>query len=274
MDIKNTLLEINHKLQSISSTSKLDSELLLMSALGVSRPYLYTHGEKILSVSEKEVLNDLCKRRINLEPMAYITGIKEFWSREFNVSPATLIPRPESEMLVEEVLNLYALDETISILEMGTGSGAIAISLALERPKTIITATDISSKALDLAKKNANKFNVHNIIFQNSDWFRGLKNQEFDLIVCNPPYIESHDDCLLDLKYEPISALISGEDGLDAIRHIANNAKQFLKINGTILIEHGKDQEMAVNQIFKSNQWERIKCLPDLRGFPRITMAK
>ena len=206
--------------------------------------------------------------------MAYITGIKEFWSREFNVSPATLIPRPESEMLVEEVLNLYALNETISILEMGTGSGAIAISLALERPKTIITATDISSKALDLAKKNANKFNVHNIIFQNSDWFRGLKNQEFDLIVCNPPYIESHDDCLLDLKYEPISALISGEDGLDAIRHIANNAKQFLKINGTILIEHGKDQEMAVNQIFKSNQWERIKCLPDLRGFPRITMAK
>lgn len=274
MDIKNTLLEINHELQSISSTSKLDSELLLMSALGVSRPYLHTHGEKILSVSEKEVLNDLCKRRINLEPMAYITGIKEFWSREFNVSPATLIPRPESEMLVEEVLNLYALDETISILEMGTGSGAIAISLALERPKTIITATDISSKALDLAKKNANKFNVHNIIFQNSDWFRELKNQEFDLIVCNPPYIESHDDCLLDLKYEPISALISGEDGLDAIRHIANNAKQFLKINGTILIEHGKDQEMAVNQIFKSNQWERIKCLPDLRGFPRITMAK
>ena len=274
MDIKNTLLEINHKLQSISSTSKLDSELLLMSALGVSRPYLYTHGEKILSVSEKEVLNDLCKRRINLEPMAYITGIKEFWSREFNVSPATLIPRPESEMLVEEVLNLYALDETISILEMGTGSGAIAISLALERPKTIITATDISSKALDLAKKNANKFNVHNIIFQNSDWFRELKNQEFDLIVCNPPYIESHDDCLLDLKYEPISALISGEDGLDAIRHIANNAKQFLKINGTILIEHGKDQEKAVNQIFISNQWERIKCLPDLRGFPRITMAK
>ena len=274
MDIKNTLLEINHELQSTSSTSKLDSELLLMTALGVSRPYLYTHGEKILSVSEKKVLNDLCKRRINLEPMAYIMGIKEFWSREFNVSPATLIPRPESEMLVEEVLNLYALDETISILEMGTGSGAIAISLALERPKTIITATDISSKALDLAKKNANKFNVHNIIFQNSDWFRELKNQEFDLIVCNPPYIESNDDCLLDLKFEPISALVSGKDGLDAIRHIANNAKQFLKINGTILIEHGKDQEKAVNQIFISNQWERIKCLPDLRGFPRITMAK
>jgi release factor glutamine methyltransferase len=274
MDIKNTLLEINHELQSTSSTSKLDSELLLMTALGVSRPYLYTHGEKILSVSEKKVLNDLCKRRINLEPMAYIMGIKEFWSREFNVSPATLIPRPESEMLVEEVLNLYALDETISILEMGTGSGAIAISLALERPKTIITATDISSKVLDLAKKNANKFNAHNIIFQKSDWFRELKNQEFDLIVCNPPYIESHDDCLLDLKFEPISALVSGKDGLDAIRHIANNAKQFLKINGTILIEHGKDQEKAVNQIFISNQWERIKCLPDLRGFPRITMAK
>jgi|TARA_B110000438_G_scaffold33946_1_gene33715 release factor glutamine methyltransferase len=274
MDIKNTLLEVTQKLQNKSPTSNLDSELLLMTALRVSRTYLYTYGERILSASEKQTLDDLCKRRINLEPMAYIIGTKEFWSREFDVSSATLIPRPETEMLVDEVLKLSTLDKSISILEMGTGSGAIAISLALERPRTSIVATDISSEALDLAKRNAKKFNANNIIFQNSDWFRELKKQKFDLIVSNPPYIESHDNCLLDLKFEPISALVSGEDGLDAIRHIAKNAKQFLKIDGTLLIEHGKDQEKAVNQIFKSNQWGKIKCLTDLRGFPRITVAK
>jgi release factor glutamine methyltransferase len=274
MDIENALCDLNHKLSKISSSSKIDSEILLMAALNETRAYLYTHKDKVLDLSQEKILYGFCERRMQKEPIAYILGKKEFWSREFNVSSDTLIPRPESEMLVEEVLKLTSDKRTASILELGTGSGAIAISIGIERPKVSITATDISLKALKKAKQNAKKFNINNIRFQESDWFKELKNQSFDLIISNPPYIKSQDSCLLELQFEPISALISGEDGLDAIRHIANNAKQFLKNNGTILIEHGMDQEMAVNQILKSNQWNKIKCLPDLRGFPRITVAK
>ena len=274
MDIENALHDLNHKLSEISSSSKLDSEILIMAALKVTRAYLYTHKDKVLDLSQKKILHSFCERRMQKEPIAYILGKKEFWSMEFNVSPDTLIPRPESEMLVEETLKLTSSKEIVSILELGTGSGAIAISIGIERPNASIIATDISSKALKKAKQNAKKFNTNNIKFQKSDWFKGLNNQGFDLIITNPPYIRSHDNCLQELQFEPISALISGDDGLDAIRHIAKTAKQFLKNNGTILIEHGMDQKVAVNQILKSYQWKKIKCLPDLRGFPRITMAK
>ena len=274
MDIESAFINLKDKLSLVSSSVRLDSELLLMKSLNVSRAHLYTHKEENLTKKQEETLAQLCQRRMLNEPMAYILGKKEFWSREFKVSYATLIPRPESEMLVEEVLKSTLKGEKKKILELGTGSGAIAISIALERTNTTVIASDISMAALKIAKCNGEKYDTKNISFYESNWFSGIQEKHFDFIVCNPPYIKTSDPALSELKFEPIEALTSGKDGLDAIRHIALNAKSHLNKNGILFLEHGKDQEYEVKRILESGGWEDIKCTYDLRGFPRITMAK
>lgn len=274
MNIKNIMNDLSVKLSKVSSSPDLDSEILLMKALRVSRAYLYTYNEKVISEPKKKLLEELVNRRMNKEPIAYILGKKEFWSRDFYTNQHTLIPRPESEMLVELIIQDNSRKKISSILELGTGSGCISVSLAKELSHCQIVSTDICAKALEVANKNAQHYGVNNISFIKSDWFNELDNRKFDCIVSNPPYIRENDPYLNELTFEPSKALISGDDGLEAIEIISSNAAEYLSPGGKIFIEHGNDQEKEVQKIFELNNWRDIICLRDLGGLPRMTTAK
>jgi len=274
MNIKNIMSDLSVKLSKVSSSPDLDGEILLMKALRVSRAYLYTYTDKVISESKKKLLEELVNRRMNKEPIAYILGKKEFWSRDFYINRHTLIPRPESEMLVELIIQANARKKISSILELGTGSGCISVSLAKELSHSQIVSTDICAKALEVANKNAQHYGVNNISFIKSDWFNKLDNQKFDCIVSNPPYIREDDPYLGELTFEPSKALVSGDDGLDAIEIISSNAAEYLSPEGKIFIEHGKDQKKEIQKIFELNNWRDIICLRDFGGLPRITTAK
>ena len=274
MNIKNIMSDLSVKLSKVSSSPELDSEILLMKALRVSRAYLYTYNEKVISEPKKKLLEELLNRRMNKEPIAYILGKKEFWSRDFYINQHTLIPRPESEMLVELIIKANARKKISSILELGTGSGCISVSLAKELSHSQIVSTDICAKALEVANKNAQHYGVNNISFIKSDWFNKLDNQKFDCIVSNPPYIKEDDPYLSELTFEPSKALVSGDDGLEAIEIISSNAAEYLSPEGKIFIEHGKDQKKEIQKIFELNNWRDIICLRDFGGLPRITTAK
>ena len=274
MNIKNIMSDLSVKLSKVSSSPELDSEILLMKALRVSRAYLYTYNEKVIPDSKKKLLEELVNRRMNKEPIAYILGKKEFWSRDFYINQHTLIPRPESEMLVELIIKANARKKISSILELGTGSGCISVSLAKELSHSQIVSTDICAKALEVANKNAQHYCVNNISFIKSDWFNKLDNQKFDCIVSNPPYIREDDPYLSELTFEPSKALVSGDDGLEAIEIISSNAAEYLSPEGKIFIEHGKDQKKEIQKIFELNNWRDIICHRDYGGLPRITTAK
>ena len=274
MNIKNIMSDLSVKLSKVSSSPDLDSEILLMKALRVSRAYLYTYNEKVIPDSKKKLLEELVNRRMNKEPIAYILGKKEFWSRDFYINQHTLIPRPESEMLVELIIQANARKKISSILELGTGSGCISVSLAKELSHSQIVSTDICAKALEVANKNAQHYGVNNISFIKSDWFNKLDNQKFDCIVSNPPYIREDDPYLSELTFEPSKALVSGDDGLKAIEIISSNAAEYLSPEGKIFIEHGKYQKKEIQKIFELNNWRDIICLRDYGGLPRITTAK
>ena len=274
MNIKNIMSDLSVKLSKVSSSPDLDSEILLMKALRVSRAYLYTYNEKVISESKIKLLEELLNRRMNKEPIAYILGKKEFWSRDFYINQHTLIPRPESEMLVELIIQANARKKISSILELGTGCGCISVSLAKELSHSQIVSTDICAKALEVANKNAQHYCVNNISFIKSDWFNKLDNQKFDCIVSNPPYIREDDPYLSELTFEPSKALVSGDDGLEAIEIISSNAAEYLSPEGKIFIEHGKDQKKEIQKIFELNNWRDIICHRDFGGLPRITTAK
>lgn len=274
MNIKNIMSDLSVKLSKVSSSPELDSEILLMKALRVSRAYLYTYNEKVIPDSKKKLLEELVNRRMNKEPIAYILGKKEFWSRDFYINQHTLIPRPESEMLVELIIQANARKKISSILELGTGSGCISVSLAKELSHSQIVSTDICAKALEVANKNAQHYGVNNISFIKSDWFNKLDNQKFDCIVSNPPYIREDDPYLSELTFEPSKALVSGDDGLEAIEIISSNAAEYLSPEGKIFIEHGKYQKKEIQKIFELNNWRDIICHRDFGGLPRITTAK
>ena len=274
MNIKNIMRDLSVKLSKVSLSPDLDSEILLMKALRVSRAYLHTYNDKVISESKKKLIEELLNRRMNKEPIAYILGKKEFWSRDFYINQHTLIPRPESEMLVELIIKANARKKISSILELGTGSGCISVSLAKELSHSQIVSIDICAKALEVANKNAQYYGVNNISFIKSDWFNKLDNQKFDCIVSNPPYIREDDPYLNELTFEPSKALVSGDDGLEAIEIISSNAAEYLSPGGKIYIEHGNDQEKEVQKIFELNNWRDIICLRDLGGLPRITTAK
>ena len=274
MNIKNIMRDLSVKLSKVSLSPDLDSEILLMKALGVSRAYLHTYNDKVISESKKKLIEELLNRRMNKEPIAYILGKKEFWSRDFYINQHTLIPRPESEMLVELIIKANDRKKISSILELGTGSGCISVSLAKELSHSQIVSIDICAKALEVANKNAQYYGVNNISFIKSDWFNKLDNQKFDCIVSNPPYISEDDPYLSELTFEPSKALVSGDDGLEAIEIISSNAAEYLSPEGKIFIEHGKDQKKEIQKIFELNNWRDIICHRDFGGLPRITTAK
>ncbi|RKZ46295.1 MAG: peptide chain release factor N(5)-glutamine methyltransferase [Candidatus Parabeggiatoa sp. nov. 3] len=268
----NTLLLKAVKKLSHSDTKHLDAAILLCHVLDVSRSYLYAWPEKILTAKQIAQLEALLTRRIQGEPIAYITGHKAFWSLDLQVTEKTLIPRPETELLVEQALARLPLFETGQVIDLGTGSGAIALAIAKERPKIKMLATDHDTAALMVAQNNAQRLGLHQVKFLISDWYTRLGDIKATLIVSNPPYIAADDPHLSlgDVQYEPRSALIGGEDGLSAIRTIIAQSFSHLLIGGWLLLEQGYDQTEQVQALFKQYHYDNITTYSDLAGLPRV----
>ena len=274
VSIESALAEAIALLQSASESPRLDAELLLARALDVPRSYLIAHPEDELDPAAGERFFSVVRRRAGGEPIAYIAGEREFWSMNLMVSPATLVPRPETEILVERALMFIPRKAAMRVLDLGTGSGAIALAIARERPLCEIVATDLSDQALAVAKQNARQLDVANVTFYHGDWIAPVHDQRFDIVVSNPPYVRSDDPALRSLAHEPVAALAAGPDGLDAIRHIAATTGRLLPDRGMLLLEHGHDQKVAVEGILRDNGWYDIDCISDYSGLPRVTIAR
>jgi len=275
MDIKSTLAAAAERLQEVSDTARLDAELLLCHVLGQSRTYLYTWPERTLSEEQLQALEPLLARREGGEPVAHILGKREFWTLELAVTADTLIPRPETELLVEAALARIPPDAAWRIADLGTGSGAIALAIASERPACHITAVERSPGALEVAQENARHLGMTNVTFCLGSWFEPLSGQRFQLIVSNPPYIPRQDPHLVegDVRFEPASALVAGEDGLDDIRLLVANAAQYLESSGWLLLEHGYDQGEAVVALMHAAGYDEVELLSDLQGHGRVSVG-
>lgn len=277
MQISNLINNSAKLLENISNSPRLDAEVLLAHSLQKNHIYLITWSDKELSQSAINAFNKLLKRRQQGEPIAHIIGRREFWSLDLIVSKDTLIPRPETELMVEEILNRYPQTHDIHLLDLGTGSGAIALALASERPNWNITATDQSVTALKIAKQNAEQLGLNNIHFFAGNWFAAIPNKavKFDIIASNPPYIPSTDPHLSqgDVRFEPLSALAAGDDGLDDIRHICQQAPAYLKPNAMLIIEHGFDQKPQILNIFKDSAYQSIQQILDMANNPRLCIG-
>jgi release factor glutamine methyltransferase len=258
----------------ISNTliDKLDTKIILRHILNFSAANLIMEQDKILSENELNHFNLLLQKRLAGIPMAYIIGYKEFYSREFIVTPDTLIPRPETELLVDEVLKITNLQKNLKLLDMGTGSGCIAITCKLENKSLNVTALDKYEGALNIARKNATELHA-DINFLQSDWYSNVTNK-YNLIVSNPPYIENNDPHLLALKHEPQHALTDYANGLVCFRTIISGATKHLLDGGYILLEHGYNQKNAITKILNDNNFHEIRTIKDYANLDRITIAK
>jgi len=275
-DIQSLLAESTLQLQATSDSAQLDAEILLSYILNKDRSHLRAWPEKQLTAEQISLFQTALQQRLQGMPVAYLTGKREFWSREFITTPDVLIPRPDTETLIECCLNLITSNTAVHILDLGTGSGAIAVTLAAELPHSHITAVDKSAAALAIAKKNAQLNGTADIHFIQSDWFSHIPDQKFDFIVSNPPYIDAADPHLQqgDIRFEPDSALIAAQKGLQDIMHIAQAAQAYLNPKAYLILEHGYDQQIAVHTILNEQHYSNIHCLHDLAGQPRITYAQ
>ena len=253
-----------------------EAELLLLHALQRPRSWLFAHATDPIDLAERERFNALLARRGAGEPVAYITGQWGFWTLQLEVSPATLIPRPETELLVEQALARLPADRQSKVADLGTGSGAIALALASERPLAHVLATDFSAEALAVATRNAARNSVANVAFAQGSWYAPLQGRRFDLIASNPPYIASDDPHLVrgDLRFEPASALASGQDGLDDIRLIADGAIAHLLPGGWLLLEHGWDQGAAIRALLQQAGLNEVETVLDLEQRDRVTLGR
>jgi release factor glutamine methyltransferase len=258
-----------------SPTARLDIELLLAAALGKSRSYLHTWPERIVPSDAANAFAAFIKRRQAGEPVAYILGQQGFWKLDLEVASHTLIPRPETELLVEAALQLLPV-RSARVLDLGTGTGAIALALAGECSAWQVTAVDRVAEAVALAERNRVRLNLGNARVLESHWFSALQGERFDLIVSNPPYIASTDPHLQagDVRFEPASALVAGEDGLDDLRLIIGQAPAHLHPGGWLLLEHGYDQAPAVRELLAQHDFEQIESRIDLGGHERITLGR
>lgn len=259
---------LNHE----TVAARIEVQCLLQAVLQVSRAYLLTHPERILNDDESARYGGLFARRLAGEPVAYLLGEREFYGLNFRVTPATLIPRPDTELLVETALQ--KVPKGGRLLDMGTGSGAIAISVAHCRPDVEVVAVDASEAALTVARENAQRLQVNNLQFLHSDWFSSLSGERFDTIASNPPYIESDDVHLSQLRFEPLSALASGADGLDDIRLIIAEAKEHLNPGGWLMFEHGYNQAERVRLLLKTAGLRDVASVRDLSGIERVTLGR
>lgn len=257
-----------------SESPKIDAELLLARALDVARSYLFAHPEDMLDEAAIGRFFDAVERRRRGVPLAHITGEKEFWSLPLIVTPDTLVPRPETELLVELALRHIPRRGEWRVLDLGTGSGAIALAIASERPNCEVTATDVSGAALGVARENARRLQLANVSFVQGDWTEPVAGRTFDLVVSNPPYVRHGDPALEALRHEPAVALSTDDDGLAAIRILARDCGALLEPGAPLLLEHGIDQADDVADILKEHGWQDIGCHNDLTGRPRVTVAK
>lgn len=263
-------LALGRQLQ--SDTAQLDAELLLAEVLQVQRSYLMTWPERSLSTSQKRRYEQLLARRRQGEPVAHILGRQGFWNLELAVSSATLIPRPDTETLVDLALS-ECRKERAEVLDLGTGTGAIALALATERPHWCIVAVEVVPEAVALARQNTEQLGLENVEVLQSCWFDQLAGRQFDLIVSNPPYIDPDDPHLHDgdVRFEPASALVAGEAGLADLRHIASCAQGFLRAGGQLMMEHGYDQGAQVAALMRAYDFVDVKVTQDLAGRDRVT---
>lgn len=253
--------------------ARLESELLLAQVLCKSRAWLYAHQDACLTSLQQQAFIKLLQARARGEPMAYLIGQREFWSLTLSVTPDVLIPRHDTECLVTLALSHIPVQTEWMIADLGTGTGAIALALAKERPQANIVATDVSEAALVVAKANAHQLGLSNIQFAQGDWYAALGQQHFDLIVSNPPYIATDDPHLEagDLCFEPHLALVSGTDGLDAIRKLVSCAPDYLKPQGWFLVEHGWQQAAQARHLLHEVGFSHIMTHQDLEGRDRVT---
>ena len=268
------LKELSQTLANISESPRLDAEILLGRAIDMPRSYLFAHPEDSLDDAAIRRLEQAVARRLAGEPMAYITGTREFWSMELAVSPATLVPRPETEILVDKVLARIPRKAGWSILDLGTGSGAIALAIARERPLCDITAVDVSAEALGIAQLNARELAIPNVSFVESDWVAEVRDRQFDVVVSNPPYVRDDDKALQALASEPRRALAAGPDGLDALRMLARDCSSIVLPGGLLALEHGAEQQAQVASLLAEHGWIEIENHRDYAGLPRVTTAR
>ncbi|MBO3275023.1 peptide chain release factor N(5)-glutamine methyltransferase [Pseudomonas schmalbachii] len=258
-----------------SQTARLDAELLLAAALGKPRSFLRTWPERLVDRETRERFEGWIERRRAGEPVAYILGHQGFWSLDLEVGKDTLIPRPDTELLVESALQLLPASPA-NVLDLGTGTGAIALALACERLSWHITGVDRIPEAVALAERNRARLHLNNAGFRRSHWFSALAGERFALIVSNPPYIPSGDPHLRqgDVRFEPSSALVSGADGLDDIRLIIEQAPNHLEHEGWLMLEHGYDQGAAVRDLLQSRGFDAVDSRRDLGGHERISLGR
>jgi release factor glutamine methyltransferase len=274
--ISQALGEARHRLQATSPSPAVDASILLCHVLGCSPSHLIAWPDNQLSPHQAMQFEEILQQRVDGKPVAYITGEREFWSLSLKVTSDVLIPRPETETLVEFVLEKFSSSPALTVADLGTGSGAIACALAAERPAWNIIATDSSTEALDIARHNASLHKLDNIRFVHGQWLEPLTGLDLDLIISNPPYIAFDDPHLVqgDVRFEPEAALASGKQGMDAITHLARQAGQHLKAGGWLIVEHGYDQQQLVYDCFQQAGFENIVQLTDLAGQPRVTAGQ
>jgi release factor glutamine methyltransferase len=273
-------LQQSPQLADLSDSPRLDIEILLTHILQKNRTYLFTWPEKELTAEQSKTFNEFFARRLTGEPVAHIIGQREFWSLPLMVNNSTLIPRPDTELLVEATLGLFAEDvinQKRRLLDLGTGTGAIVLALAHEKKSWQCVGVDKELAAVELAEKNRTQLNLPNVKIQQSDWFSVLVGEEpFDIIVSNPPYIDPNDEHLSegDVRFEPLSALIADNNGLADLEYIIAHAPQYLTVNGWLLVEHGYDQGSAVRDLFTANNFDQVNTFRDFGGNERVTLGR
>jgi release factor glutamine methyltransferase len=272
--VAGVLAALRGRLGAASPTPALDAEVLVAHVLGASRSAIAAEPERPLAPEEMLALESLVRRRLEGEPVAYLMGRREFWSLELEVTPDVLVPRPETELVVERALAAIAGRERPSVLDLGTGSGAIAAAIARERPDADVTATDVSAAALAVAARNAARLALPNLRLLEGSWFGPVSDSSFDLIASNPPYVAAGDPALAALAHEPAGALVAGAEGLDALAAIAAAAREHLEPGGTLVLEHGAAQGPAVRALLESAGLVGVGTRRDLAGHERVTEGK
>jgi release factor glutamine methyltransferase len=271
--VAETLQRGARSLDSHSDSPRLDAELLLGKILGLSRAALIARGNDPVASERAQDYASLIEQRLRGAPIAYLTGTREFWSLALRVTPAVLVPRPETEVLVELALQRLPRDRSSSVLDLGTGSGAIALAIASERPGARVTGVDISPSALEVAIQNSRDLGLSGIDWRLGSWFAPVSGERFDMIVANPPYVAAADPALEKLAAEPAIALCDGPTGLEALSAIAGAAAPHLEDHGWLILEHGNDQAPAVARLLERHGFTQVRSHLDFSGKPRVTLG-